>query len=62
MTTTIDDLIYYAKNFNFKSDIVSSDSEESKSSHLSSAQDDVNKKTINYFVEPYNNGVQNDKI
>jgi uncharacterized protein YqgQ len=29
---------------------------------LSSAQDDVNKKTINYFVEPYNNGVQNDKI
>lgn len=59
-TTTIEDLIYYSKNYSFKSNVMSSDSEESKIDPSPSVQD--NKKTINYFTEPYNNGIQNSKI
>ena len=59
-TTTIDDLIYYSKNYSFKSNVILSDNEEPNIDPSLSIQDD--KKTINYFTEPYNNGMQNKKI
>ena len=59
-TTTIDDLIYYSKNYNFKSNVILSGSEESSINPSPSVQ--VDKKIINYFTEPYNNGTQNSKI
>lgn len=59
-TTTIDDLIYYSNNYSFKSDVIVSSSEEFNIDTPTSVQDD--KKIINYFTEPYNNGVQNSKI
>ena len=59
-TTTIEDLIYYSKNYSFKSDIVLDNSEKSKIDPSPSVQND--KKIINYFTEPYNNGTVNEKI
>ena len=59
-TTTIEDLIYYSKNYSFKSDIVLDNSEKSKIDPSPSVQND--NKIINYFTEPYNNGTVNEKI
>lgn len=63
-TTTIDDLIYYSKNYNFKPADILNDGEESNlsSSTVALSQNNTQVKTINYFTEPYNNGTQNSKI
>lgn len=55
-TTTIEDLIYYSKNYKFE--------EEWKNNEEVKIRNDEIKKTkmINYFTEPYNNGAQNKKI
>lgn len=62
-TTTIEDLIYYSKNYDFKPAVILNDSEESKLDPAPSVKDDsATKKIINYFTEPYNNGTKNSKI
>jgi len=62
-TTTIEDLIYYSKNYDFRPTVILDDSEKSNLDTSSPIQDDsATKKTINYFTEPYNNGTKNSKI
>lgn len=57
-TTTIDDLIYYSKNYIFNEELTTKNGE-----WLSSNTQVVSQpKIINYFTEPYNNGTQNNKI
>ena len=62
-TSTIEDLIYYSQNYSFKPTVILSNSEESGLDSWSLVQNDnITKRTINYFTEPYNNGTQNSKI
>ena len=69
-TTTIEDLIYYSKNYSFKPSVTINGNSTvsswaiSVSNKDSSAtpQNDTQPKIINYFTEPYNNGTQNSKI
>jgi hypothetical protein len=53
-TTTIENLIYYSKNYSFI--------EEWKAQNTWVSTNTEKPKTINYFTEPYNNGTQNSKI
>ena len=57
-TTTIEDLIYYSKNYKFNEELIIKDEEWLNSN----AQVVSQPKIINYFTEPYNNGTQNSKI
>ena len=65
-TATIDDLIYYSKNYTFKKDEVSSvkvpENNVSDSSVSTLPQNDNKPKITNYFTEPYNNWTTNSKI
>jgi hypothetical protein len=70
-TTTIEDLIYYSKNYNFKSNVILNEnntmsswaiSEGSNKDSSTTPQNDTQPKIINYFTEPYNNGIKNNKI
>ena len=70
-TTTIEDLIYYSKNYEFKPNLMPSDndtmsswamSEGSNKDSSATPQNNTQAKIINYFTEPYNNGTQNEKI
>lgn len=69
--TTIEDLIYYSKNYGFKPDVILSSSDTMSSWAISEGsykdssatpQNDTQPKIINYFTEPYNNGTVNEKI
>jgi len=60
-TTTIDDLIYYSKNFEFVP-LFKGDTGEAGEDFSNIQNTWINKKIINYFTEPYNNGTQNKKI
>ena len=53
-TTTIENLIYYSKNYSFIEEW------KEQSTWISTNQEKP--KIINYFTEPYNNGTQNSKI
>ena len=53
-TTTIENLIYYSKNYSFI--------EEWKAQNTWVSTNTEKPKTINYFTEPYNSGTQNSKI
>ena len=70
-TTTIENLIYYSKNYEFKSNVIMNEnntmsswaiSEGSNKDSSATPQNDVQQKIINYFTEPYNNGAINEKI
>ena len=70
-TTSIDELIYYSKNYSFKQSVTVNEnstvsswaiSEGSYKDSSATPQNDTQPKIINYFTEPYNNGSQNSKI
>ena len=54
-TTTIEDLIYYSQNYDFKKELAENNEWNIDSSILAV-------KVIQYFTEPYNNGTKNSKI
>jgi len=57
-TTTIDDLIYYSKNYSFNEELRIKNEEWL----ISNTKEASQPKIINYFTEPYNNGTQNSKV
>ena len=59
-TTTIEDLIYYSKNYKFVP-LSKGDTGET-GEDFNNIQEASQPKIINYFTEPYNNGAQNEKI
>ncbi len=64
-TTTIDDLIYFSKNYKFNPHVILSNSEANESVALALVQDSnmTNNNTINtYFTEAYNNWTIDGKI
>jgi len=59
-TTTIENLIYYSKNYKFVP-LFKGDTGEA-GEDFNNIQEESKPKIINYFTEPYNNGTQNSKI